>query len=180
MPRASILLYGEVVHSGGCHAQRTSVVRNREWKRMATRKKAHLSLGDESFGEKIHRAYRIGRRKYGFTYSEVAERIRPIYPISDQALQRMAEEIESLEQASSRQRIWLFLMLLAYGFEPSEFGIEDGSVSLDPEVVKLARRRLSPTSSCSSRHQASHTTTDSRVPAGQRVDRRIAMRRAVA
>lgn len=100
-------------------------------------------LEQETFGERLHRAYRRGRELHGFTYEERAEALRQVIDISDQSLIRY----ETLEEVPARpgQRQKLYLILIAYGFDPEDFGLTEDLAGI-PEVwdMKKIRRILDP------------------------------------
>ena len=140
-----------------------------------------LTLDDETFGERIHRAYRQGRTAHGFTYREVAERLSQVYPVSMQSLQRLEQQPDIPKQA--RMRLVAYLALIAYGFDPETFGLNHDNTPVGFVDLKKAKAVLDPTNGCSTRSEPSH---DPKIPyesagqggIGSRPNRRI--RRNVA
>lgn len=104
-----------------------------------------LHLVEENWGERLHRASRMSRQMYGQTYRDVAASISRLHKITDSTLIRL----ESYKELPSQQRVRViaFYTLLAYGFEPAEFGLTEENVGLAPELVELARKLLSPRAS---------------------------------
>ena len=78
-----------------------------------------LELPSENWGEKVHRAYRYGKRQYGYTYASVAERVSLATTVSDQSLLRL----EWLTKAppNVRRRQIAALYIIALGFDPADF-----------------------------------------------------------
>lgn len=99
-----------------------------------------------TWGEKVHLAYRRSRATYGHTYREVAERISQIFPTTDATIVRL-ESYDTVPK-QERVRIVAYLALLAYGFDPSDFGLSPDNVRLDKQVLKRAAGLLKPRNSC--------------------------------
>lgn len=90
-----------------------------------SRKKQDASSPRLSFGELIHLAYRRARDKHGparITYDAVAQRISQIVPISDSQIYRYEKLEEPPTSAGTRQHI--YLLLLAYGAVPEDYGFK--------------------------------------------------------
>lgn len=135
-----------------------------------------LQLGEETLGQKLHRAYRLGRAQHGLTYREAAARISEFEATTEQMLRRLELDLVDMPTRKRQQRI-VYLALITYGFDPADFGFDEASVSMNPQVMAIARRTLTPTSGCTSRTETAHEPRVSRVPAGRRgagasVDRR--------
>ena len=83
-----------------------------------------LELPRETWGERVHRAYRIGREQYGYTYEAVARQISRIgMPISQQTVFRT--EAHEYAPKTARGQLNAWLVLCAYGFDPADFGIKE-------------------------------------------------------
>lgn len=106
--------------------------------------KQHLRLGEETLGDRIHRAYRRCKAETGLVYLDHATAISEIVPVSDQTLMRL-EQLDDLP-SRPRQRQTLFLMMLAYGFDPHDFGLTEESAGLGAFDMRKVRRVLDPAS----------------------------------
>ncbi len=81
-----------------------------------------LELPRETWGERVHRAYRLGREQYGYTYKEVAKEITKAgWPVSEQTLFRIEKLPAVPKTARGRMNAWLFLTAL--GFDPTDFQV---------------------------------------------------------
>lgn len=99
-------------------------------------------LDEETWGERLHRAYRQCRARTGLVYMQHAEAISAFVPISDQTLMR-SELLEEVPARPNKRQV-MFLTLLAYGFEPEEFGLTEETCSLTGFDMKRVRRELDP------------------------------------
>ena len=50
--------------------------------------KQPLKLIEESWGDRLHRAYRMARETHGLTYRSVAGKVSQLMPISDSTITR--------------------------------------------------------------------------------------------
>jgi len=80
-----------------------------------------LELPSENWGEKLHRAYRYGKRRYGYTYASVAARVSLATTVSDQSLLRL--ECLANPPPNVRRRQIAALYIIALGFDPADFGL---------------------------------------------------------
>lgn len=128
---------------------------------------ARLSLDDESFGERVHRAYRQGRAIHGFTYREIADRITQVYPVSMQSLQRIEQQPDVPRQP--RVRLVAYLALVAYGFDPETFGLNHDNTPVGFIDLRKAKSVLDPSNGCSSRSDTGHAPKGNPISAGQSV-----------
>jgi hypothetical protein len=80
-------------------------------------------LPPETWGDRMHRAYRIARRNHGpsFTYRAVAERISEFEPTADVSILRLEARREFPREHRLR-RVALYCVCL-YGFDPAGFGV---------------------------------------------------------
>ncbi len=102
-----------------------------------------LTINDETWGERFHRAYRRGRARHHFTYLGVAEAISATgNPVSDQTLLRLEQADEAPRSVSQRKAA--YLALVAYGFEPEEFGLTVENSGLHMADLSALRRALAP------------------------------------
>lgn len=103
-----------------------------------------LTLGVETWGERVRRAYRRARDTWGdgFNYRSVAEQISLVYPVSMTALQRLEQNEELPKQP--RVRIVAFYALLAYGFDPADFGLTDENTPVANIDLRKTRQLLAP------------------------------------
>lgn len=127
---------------------------------------ARLSLDDENFGERVHRAYRQGRAAHGFTYREIAERLSTVYPVSMQSLQRIEAQAEIPRQP--RMRLVAYLALIAYGFEPEDFGLNHDNTPVGFIDLAKAKSVLDPNNGCSRGSEQPHVAKNIRKSPGQR------------
>lgn len=113
-------------------------------KRTTQRRKdaAVLRLDEENWGERVNRAYRRGRRKYGITYDLVADRISPIEKTTGGTLVRLGDHEDVPGQARTRKIAWL--ALISYGFDPADFGLTTDNVPLAGLDIKAVRAMLDP------------------------------------
>jgi hypothetical protein len=113
-----------------------------------------FTLNDETFGEKVHRAYRQGRAAHGFTYREIADRLSAVYPVSMQSLQRL--ELQPDIPRQQRVRLVAYLALIAYGFDPEDFGLNHDNTPLGLLDLEKTKVVLDPNNGCSFRSTADH------------------------
>lgn len=111
---------------------------------MAEKKKERLALADkETWGERVHRAYRHGRSIYRYTYQQIADRMTAAgVPVADQTLMRY----EQLEERPTNPRVRqiCYWMLVAYGYHPEDFGLHEGNTPLDAYDVDRLTSLLAP------------------------------------
>lgn len=82
-----------------------------------------MTLTRETFGEKLHRAYRRSKNEYGITYDQIAERISAIgFPCSGQTVFRCEAHDEVPRTSRGLLMVWLFAA--ACGYDPAELGIK--------------------------------------------------------
>lgn len=105
-----------------------------------------MQLNEETWGDRVHRAYRTSRAHYGHTYREIAERMNQITSITDSTLLRL----ETYKEVPSQERVRrvAFYALLAYGFNPEDFGLTLENVGVAPQMAKMAADLLTPLSLC--------------------------------
>lgn len=111
-----------------------------------------LTLGDETWGDRVHRAYRVARQRSNgqrdpltgratFSYLTVAEKLTATgFPVSDTALLRL-EEHRTIPTRATTRRIAYFA-ILGYGFDPADFGLTADTVDLSGFDVPRIRRML--------------------------------------
>lgn len=75
------------------------------------------SLEAETWGERLTRA----RRRSGMSLKEAAHVVSQFWPVSHTSLMRL-ESLET-EPADGKRRMLATLTVVAYGFEPSDFGL---------------------------------------------------------
>lgn len=96
----------------------------------------HLrALDAETWGERVARA----RNRSGMSLKEAAARVSQLLPVSYSTLMRL----ESMQQppTDTKRRILAFLTLVAYGYEPQDFGLEPGDLPrwITPDVLSDLR-----------------------------------------
>lgn len=103
-----------------------------------------LTLGEETWGERVRRAYRQARDTWGggFNYRSVAEQISQVYPVSMTALQRLEQNVDLPRQP--RVRIVAYYTLLAYGFDPTDFGLTPENTPISNIDLRKTKQLLSP------------------------------------
>jgi hypothetical protein len=106
--------------------------------------KAHkpAALTDETWGERAHRAYRTQRRTYGQTYRQIADRISLVLPVADSQLYRLEDNTDLPK--TSRVRLLAFLAIIAYGFNPEDFGLNSTNTPLAGLDLKRIEKLLRP------------------------------------
>lgn len=83
-----------------------------------------LDLPRETWGERVHRAYRHGRDQYGYTYMDLAKQISRLgMPISQQTIIRLEEN--PVPPKTGRGHLNAWLALTAMGFNPADFQIKE-------------------------------------------------------
>ena len=83
-----------------------------------------LELPRETWGEKLHRAYRVGRDTYGYTYVDLARQITRIgMPISQQTIIRLEENTSVPKTGRGQLNAWL--AITAMGFDAADFGLKE-------------------------------------------------------
>lgn len=94
-------------------------------------------LPPETWGDRMHRAYRLARKRLGprFTYRAIARRISEIEPTSDVAILRL--EARDRVPGNPRARRLAVFCLALYNFDPADFGFQD--VKFEPIVWYHAR-----------------------------------------
>lgn len=109
-----------------------------------------LELPPETWGARLHRAYKVGKEVYGYTYSEIADAISAIYPVSQQTLIRLERNNEAPRADRVMFLAWLYVT--AMGFDPRDLKVvetaqlklmdkEQLRAELDPQRWK---RRIGP------------------------------------
>lgn len=127
------------------------------------------TLGPETFGERLHRAYRRAKEEYGITYQEIADQITKLgYPVSQQSVFRV-EELETVPRTARKQML-VYLFVLAIGFDPAGFsglkrpmaGMMDWDKAAEELHPSRWKRQIAPSrvrSRCDSQSSAAHTPT---------------------
>lgn len=113
---------------------------------MAGRRRKPLRLEPETWGQQVRRAYMTQRDLTGRYYKEIAAEITEAgLPVYVNSLQRL-EKFETAPQ-TARQQLIAWLVLTAYGYDPTDFGLEKESIRparyTSKEVVDLLTQ-LSP------------------------------------
>lgn len=103
-------------------------------------------LAEETWGDRLHRAYRNARREQGLTYRQVARQVSSVFPVSDATIIKLEEYSEV--PPSPRQRLVAFLALLVYGYDPREFELTAENTPIEgldldrvKELISAARSR---------------------------------------
>lgn len=124
-----------------------------------------LQLQDETWGDQLHRAYRQARSRFNqrrdpvtgkasFSYDVVAHKLRSVgISMTDQALFRL----EELDEASTRmrQRQVAYFALIAYGYDPADFGLTPDNVALAGYDIPRITKAIAPAFSWSPRQAQS-------------------------
>lgn len=104
---------------------------------------AMKTLGVETWGNRLNRAYREYRATTGRHYRDVAALVSRFAPITHVTIQRL----EKLPEAptESGRRFVAFLTVLFYGFDPEDFGLsaDDVPPGIDRKALKEALERHS-------------------------------------
>jgi hypothetical protein len=106
-----------------------------------------LTLARETWGQRVHRAYRSGRDQYNYTYEDVARQISRIgMSISQQTIFRLEKNDTPPRTARGQLNAWL--ILTAYGYDPADFQIKEpmgklldwGAVKAELNPAKWSRQ----------------------------------------
>lgn len=111
---------------------------------MAPRKKARLKLEPETFGQKLKRAYLTQRSLYGWTLEDIEERITSsgVMKISDTQMQRLERHTDLPPTAQTR--LQAYVVIIAYGYDPADFGLTEENVPLGAIDLKKLYNLVSP------------------------------------
>lgn len=101
-----------------------------------------LSLQPETWGERFHRAYRIGRREHGMQYRTIADKVSMVFPTSQTAVIRL-EEFDDIPE-HPRTRLIAYLSLVTIGFDPADFGLDESNCPLAGYDLARIRSALAP------------------------------------
>lgn len=103
------------------------------------------TLGPETWGQRLRRAYLLFRDEHGLTYRDVAERCQEVgLPISHAGVAALAEWDELPPHPSTRRNaMWV---VLAYGFDPAEWDLDGDTVDLFAYDLDKLRAALHPAS----------------------------------
>jgi hypothetical protein len=127
-----------------------------------------LELPPESWGDRLRRARLYGKRRYGYSYRELAEHVATVLHITDRAIVALEHKVDA--PTYPRQRQIAALYALALGFTPESLGIDDAAHVLrhydrqhlqdllDPEGWSPKHRRM----------VAAHNRSQARQPASAR------------
>lgn len=74
-------------------------------------------LGDERWGERVRRA----RERAGLTVRQAAELVCAVTPTSYRSIARLEEE---WDVPSERRQLTAYIAVLAYGYDPADFGLD--------------------------------------------------------
>lgn len=113
---------------------------------------ARLKLGEETWGDRLHRAYRQARASrggkaddgaYRFSYRAVAEKLAEVgFDVSDQTVLRL--ELHEDVPTRMRDRQLAYFVLIAYGYDPADFGLTPDNVVLTGYDLRKVTRHLAP------------------------------------
>lgn len=98
-------------------------------------------LEAETWGERLHRAYRRCRAYSGLVYLDQSDAISQFLPVSDQTLMRF--EVRD-EPTKVKDRMICFLAIIAYGHDPAEWGLTPENSGLEHWDLAKIRRALDP------------------------------------
>jgi hypothetical protein len=119
---------------------------------MATKKKSAptlVKLEPETIGERFHRAFRYGRRTFGYTYRTLALHVAQVHGVSDATISRWQElSVYDAATLPLSTRKSMFYCLLALGVDPAEFDLAASDLGIHPDIEKTARDLLIPSSRC--------------------------------
>lgn len=127
------------------------------------RRTTKLKLEEETFGEKLHRAYRTCRKLYGLKYLDHAEAISEWINVSDQALMRWEIDFEDLP-TRPRQRQLTYLAIIAYGFDPADFGLTPENSGLAAWDITKVEKALNPANRRPADRSSKSTKKGTEVP----------------
>jgi hypothetical protein len=113
-----------------------------------------LTLTPETWGDQMHRAYRQARARFGggrdketgkaaFSYDVVARKLRSVgISMTDQvllALERLDDPPKRM-----RQRQVAYFALIAYGYDPADFGLTPANVELSGYDIPRIKKAIAP------------------------------------
>lgn len=101
-----------------------------------------LELPPETWGDQLRRARLHGKRRYGYSYRELAERVAMVLPVTDRALVALEHKIGP--PTFKRQRLIAAIYSLALGYSPESLGIDDAVELLRPYDQKRLHAVLDP------------------------------------
>lgn len=99
--------------------------------------KPPLKLREETWGERLTRAYRTQRLATGRTYREIAEIVSTVRPTSFVAITRLETHDELPGRSDTRLLAWC--AITAYGFDPADWGLTKETV---PQLGVLDMKRV--------------------------------------
>lgn len=99
-------------------------------------------LGEETWGERLRRAYRRCRTQHGITYLAHSEAISEFIPVSDQSIMRYEDRDEL--PSNPRQRQIAYLIILAYGYDPADWGLTPETANLGMWDLRKVAKALDP------------------------------------
>jgi hypothetical protein len=114
---------------------------------VARRKTQPIQYGEpmpeEAWGERVNRAYRLFRAKHGLVYEDVANRLNDV---GIETSQPVIADLADFTGPPSRSgsRLLAFWVLLAYGRDPREWGLDETTVPLGPFDVADMADKLNP------------------------------------
>lgn len=133
-----------------------------------------IKLDEETWGERLHRAYRRCKARTGLIYIDQSAAISEFVPVSDQWLIRAEARDDAPTRPKDRQLA--YLMLLAYGIEPEDFGLTAATSNMSSWNLTSVKKKLDPerrkkanterTDAGNSRKTRAKSTTSSRCIGG--------------
>lgn len=103
---------------------------------------AKTRLTEETWGDRLHRAYRTCREKHGLVYADHADAISQFFPLAESVLLRLEDQLDVPSRPNTRLRA--YMALLAYGFDPADFGLSKDNVPLSGWNMRLVESGLDP------------------------------------
>lgn len=105
-----------------------------------------LTLGEETWGEKVRRAYYRSKTEFGHTWAELATRISRVQSTTHTTLMEFAKFETKPTRVKKLQEAWL--LAVALGIDPAEFDLNLEDTKFPPQAAKTYADLLRPPSSC--------------------------------
>lgn len=113
---------------------------------MAKPRRPPLTLGEETWGERVRRAYYRSKREFGHDWEDLASRVSQLNHCSHTALMDLMKYDAKPAKTAQLQRAWLFS--LALGIDPAELDLYPEDIGSEHLASKTVADLLRPKSRC--------------------------------
>ena len=86
-----------------------------------------LELGEETWGERLRRAYYRSKQAYGHNWENLAQRVSQVHAITDTSLMRLMDYEDKPARTKQLQMAWL--LAIALGIEPEELDLYEEDIN---------------------------------------------------